>query len=103
MCVQELILNIIELESVSKEKTDPKLLQELIRNCPIELQIPGLLYENQYESNERQSISQQKLEPDEKSLYHNSRLFQQDGRPSGENRDAKSARIGRLDERQVEA
>ena len=38
MCVQELILNIIELEQVTKEKADPKLLQELIKNCPIDNQ-----------------------------------------------------------------
>ena len=53
MCVQELILNIIELENVTKEKTDPKLLHELIRNCPIDLHLPGLLQDSQHDNNER--------------------------------------------------
>ena len=37
--MREIIFNIEELEEITKKKVDPEILEELVRNCPIDLAI----------------------------------------------------------------
>ena len=42
MCVKELIDNIIEMESLSSSKVDPKILKKILMTCPINFELPHI-------------------------------------------------------------